>query len=73
MSVRATWPGEGVGIIPLEQVDGTRFGSSLVELPHNSFFSCQVGREEVNPQNFSCWRESKFLRTGSRGLWKQHS
>lgn len=27
MSVRATWPGEGVGIIPLEQVDGIRFGS----------------------------------------------
>lgn len=33
MSVRATWPGMGMGIVPLEQVNGTRFGSPLGWLP----------------------------------------
>lgn len=29
----ATWPGMGTGIVPLEQVKGTRFGSPLGWLP----------------------------------------
>lgn len=62
--------GWGGGIFPLEQVTGTRFGFLL-----GSYFTialCQVGREEANPQNSSCWKEIKLLRTNSRGLWKQH-